>query len=170
MDKVYVQFEGMLYQQRILWILMGTNGAPLIADSVLFCYERGFISKQNWEMTKGYSLWKFEKRHGKFWKTGLNNWSISKSQKAGLNQESGRIGVPCLHVTLVANALLRPLDEGEVRYQSHGIGGKSHWMGWHCNRLRVRMSFYIRDRETSYCWIRSPYRPLHFMKDNVKRS
>ena len=36
---------------------------------------------QNREDTERYSRWKVEKRHGKFRKTGLNNWSISKSQK-----------------------------------------------------------------------------------------
>ena len=39
---IYVQFEGMFYQQdTIMGILMGTNCAPLIiADLFLFCYER----------------------------------------------------------------------------------------------------------------------------------
>ena len=37
--------------------------------------------KQNRESIEGYSRWKVEKRHGKLGKTGLNNWSISKSPK-----------------------------------------------------------------------------------------
>ena len=39
----YVQFEVMVYQQKV-WIPMGTNCAPLIADLFLFCYERDFMS------------------------------------------------------------------------------------------------------------------------------
>ena len=39
------------------------------------------------------------------------------------------------------------------------IDGTSDRTGSHCNWSRVRMSFKIRERETSYCWIRSPYRP-----------
>ena len=34
----------------------------------------------------------------------------------------------------------------------------SDWLGSHC-WSRIRMSFNIRERDTSYCWIRSPYRP-----------
>ena len=34
---LYVQFEGMVYQQ-VLRIPMGTNCAPLIADLFLYCY------------------------------------------------------------------------------------------------------------------------------------
>ena len=43
MKNIYVQFEGMVYQQ-ILGIPMGTNYAPLITDLFLFCYERDFMS------------------------------------------------------------------------------------------------------------------------------
>ena len=43
MENIYVQFDGMVYQQ-IVGIPMGTNCAPLIADLFLDCYERGFIS------------------------------------------------------------------------------------------------------------------------------
>ena len=43
MENIYVQFEGMVYQQ-IVVIPMGTNCAPLIADLFLFCYERAFMS------------------------------------------------------------------------------------------------------------------------------
>ena len=35
---MYVQFDGMVYQQ-IVGIHMGTNCAPLIADLFLYCYE-----------------------------------------------------------------------------------------------------------------------------------
>ena len=43
MENIYVQFEGMVYQQ-IVVIPMGTNCAPLIPDLFLFCYERDFMS------------------------------------------------------------------------------------------------------------------------------
>ena len=43
MENIYVQFDGMLYQQ-IVGIPMGTNCAPLIADLCLYCYERDFMS------------------------------------------------------------------------------------------------------------------------------
>ena len=39
MENVYVQFEGMAYQQ-IVGIPIGTNCAPLIVYLFLFCYER----------------------------------------------------------------------------------------------------------------------------------
>ena len=42
MENIYVQFDGMLYQQ-IVGIPMGTNCAPLIADLFLYCYERDFM-------------------------------------------------------------------------------------------------------------------------------
>ena len=52
----------------------------------------------------------------------------------GRNQVSGRINFPCWHATPVANAPWKPLiiDEGQVRYQGHEIGGKSDWLGSHC--------------------------------------
>ena len=40
---MYVQFDGMVYQQ-IVGIPMGTNYAPLIAGLLSFCYERDFMS------------------------------------------------------------------------------------------------------------------------------
>ena len=43
MDNIYVQFDGMVYQQ-IVGIPMGTNCAPLIANLFLYCYERDFMS------------------------------------------------------------------------------------------------------------------------------
>ena len=52
--------------------------------------------EQNRESAEWYSRWKVEKRHTKFKKTALNNWSISKSKKKG-------DGTRCL-VTSVANA------------------------------------------------------------------
>ena len=36
---------------------------------------------QNRERSEGYSRWKVEKGYGKICKTGLNNWSMSKSLK-----------------------------------------------------------------------------------------
>ena len=43
MENIYVQFDGMVYQQ-IVGIPMGTNCAPLIADLFLYCYESDFMS------------------------------------------------------------------------------------------------------------------------------
>ena len=43
MENIYVQFDGMVYQQ-IVGIPMGTNCAPLIADLFLYCYERDYMS------------------------------------------------------------------------------------------------------------------------------
>ena len=40
-ENLYMQSEGMVYQQ-IVGIPMGTNCAPFIADSFLYCYERDF--------------------------------------------------------------------------------------------------------------------------------
>ena len=55
MENMYVQFEGMVYQQ-LVGIPMGNNCAPLIADLILhvFCYERGFMS--NLHKSKRYDL------------------------------------------------------------------------------------------------------------------
>ena len=43
MENIYVQFDGMVYQQ-IVGIPMDTNCAPLIADLFLYCNERDFMS------------------------------------------------------------------------------------------------------------------------------
>ena len=53
MITIYVQFEGMIYQE-IVGILVGTNCTPLIADLFLFCYERDFMS--NLHKFKQYDL------------------------------------------------------------------------------------------------------------------
>ena len=42
-NMIYVQLGGMVYQQ-IVGIPMGTNCAPLIADLLLYCVERDFMS------------------------------------------------------------------------------------------------------------------------------
>ena len=51
MENIYVQFEGMFYQQ-IVRIPMGTNCAPLIADLFLCCNER--ILMPNLHKSKHY--------------------------------------------------------------------------------------------------------------------
>ena len=53
MENIYVQFDGMVYQQ-IVRIPMGTNCAQLIADFFLFCYERDFMS--NLQKSKRFDL------------------------------------------------------------------------------------------------------------------
>ena len=42
MENTYVQFDDMVYQQKVE-IPMGTNCVPLIADLFLYCYERDFM-------------------------------------------------------------------------------------------------------------------------------
>ena len=42
LDKIYIRFGSKLYRQ-IVSIPMGTNCAPLVADLLLFCYERDFM-------------------------------------------------------------------------------------------------------------------------------
>ena len=53
MDNIYVQFDGMIYQQ-IVGIAMGTHCAPPIADLFLYCNERDFIS--NLQISKWFDL------------------------------------------------------------------------------------------------------------------
>ena len=50
---MYVQFDGMVYQQ-IGGIPIGPNCAPLIADLFLYCYERDFMS--NLQKSKRFDL------------------------------------------------------------------------------------------------------------------
>ena len=40
MENIYVQFDGMVYQQKV-GIPMGANCAPLIAGLFLYCYGEG---------------------------------------------------------------------------------------------------------------------------------
>ena len=42
LDNIYIRFGTKLYRQ-IVGIPMGTNCAPLIADLLLFCYEKDFM-------------------------------------------------------------------------------------------------------------------------------
>ena len=42
LDNIYIRFGTKLYRQ-IIGIPMGTNCAPLVADLLLFCYERDFM-------------------------------------------------------------------------------------------------------------------------------
>ena len=42
LDNVFIRFGSKLYRQ-IVGISMGTNGAHLVADLFLFCYERDFM-------------------------------------------------------------------------------------------------------------------------------
>ena len=53
MENIYVQFDGMVYQQ-IVGIPMGTNCASLITDLFLYCYERDFMS--NLQQSKRFDL------------------------------------------------------------------------------------------------------------------
>ena len=42
LDNIFIRFDTKLYRQ-VVGIPMGTNCAPLVADSFLFCYERDFM-------------------------------------------------------------------------------------------------------------------------------
>ena len=42
LDNIFIRFGTKLYRQ-VVGIPMGTNCAPLVADLILFCYERYFI-------------------------------------------------------------------------------------------------------------------------------
>ena len=42
LDNIYIRFGYKLYRQTV-GISMGTNCAPLVADLILFCYDRDFI-------------------------------------------------------------------------------------------------------------------------------
>ena len=43
LDNIYIRFGKTLYRQ-VVWIPMGTNCAPLVADLFLVCYERDFMT------------------------------------------------------------------------------------------------------------------------------
>ena len=45
LDNIYIRFGSTLYRQNV-GIPMETNCAPLVADLLLFCYERDFITKE----------------------------------------------------------------------------------------------------------------------------
>ena len=42
LDNIYIKLGSKLYRQ-IIGIPKGTNGAPLVADFCLFCYEKDFM-------------------------------------------------------------------------------------------------------------------------------
>ena len=46
MQNIYVQFEGMVYQQ-IVGIPIGTNCSPLVADLIYFDIVEGFLTFTN---------------------------------------------------------------------------------------------------------------------------
>ena len=43
LDNIYIIFGTKLYRQ-VVGIPMGTNCAPVVADSILFCYENDFMT------------------------------------------------------------------------------------------------------------------------------
>ena len=53
LDNIYIRFGSKLYRQNV-GIPMGTNCAPLVADLLLFCYERDFMKSLTKE--KRYDL------------------------------------------------------------------------------------------------------------------
>ena len=65
LESIYVQYEGMVYQQMV-GISMGTNCAPIIADSFLFCHERVLM----------YNLYKSKQMTLYLMKLLLSSWQI----------------------------------------------------------------------------------------------
>ena len=124
--------------------------------------------KQNRKSIKGCSKCivpppkkKKKKTNEKFWKRiGLNKNNMCKSQMER-DRVSGGVSVPCRHAKPVANALWKPL-----RYhKKFEFGNKvTAWyevlsvVGCHCIWPGYRMSINIRERRTSYCLIKCPYR------------
>ena len=45
---IFVLFGTKLYRQ-VVWIPMGTNCAPLVAELFLFCYERDFMMSLSYD-------------------------------------------------------------------------------------------------------------------------
>ena len=44
LDNIYIRFGSRLYREIVgTCILMGPNGAPLVADLFLYCYETDFM-------------------------------------------------------------------------------------------------------------------------------
>ena len=106
----------------------------------IFTHGISYITNQNRESIEGYSMWKVEKRYGKFGRNALNNWSISKSPKGVRNQVSGRLSVPCWLATPVANAPWKPLviQWCQARYQGHESG-------WLSDRLVIELVIFINE-------------------------
>ena len=84
----------------------------------------------------------------------------------GRDQVSGGVSVPCRHT-----------NPSQMFHGTHSKFSKRSSSvqsltsrGCHCIWSGHRMSFNICERETSYCLIRSPYRPLNLLNDDFKRS
>ena len=150
------------------WSLV--NVSPFL--QCLFCVHgcRTNSLKQNRESTDGCSRWKVEKRYGKFVKIWSQQLEHKQVPKRGMEPgvRKGKRSLLASHTRCKCS--METFGKGQARYQVHDIGGKSDRLGSHCNWSRVSMSFNIRERATSYCWIRSPYWPLNFLNDDSKRS
>ena len=123
-------------------------------------------TKENQESTEGYSRWKVDKRYGKFGKTGLNNWSISKSPNEGWNQVSRRVSVPCWLTTPKAYTPWKPLV---IRWRSSPVSRSWKWMKTFDNvmvtdRLNtaswsnssIIMVYHIYPVQYNKCWYKFP--------------
>ena len=88
------------------------------------------------------------------------------SPKVGQDQVSGGVSVLCWHAAPVAYVPWKPCTIGKksnlvIRFRSVMV---KNWCnvingGCHCIWSSSRMSCNIRERGTSYCLVRSPYRP-----------
>ena len=136
--------------------------------SFLIHKERGFkihvchmIYRYLEEKLRNYR-WLFNVKSPEKTQQVRENWSQQlehkQIKKRGGNQVPG--SVPCWHVTR-CKCSEEPLA---IRWRSSSVSMSwKMWKVWSVrkslNWSRVRMSFNIRERKTSYCWIRFPYRP-----------
>ena len=123
----------LIYTRDLLWMSIFSDTSCLL--------------KQNQERTKVYSRQKCRKNHYRYWKEGINNKSICKSQQR--TEQCVLKGKLPSH-TLCKDSLESPVIHG--RYQGHTIVVKYAWLRG--NWSNHRMPIYIRDLDTSKCMIK----------------
>ena len=116
--------------------------------------------EQNPESTEGCSMCMVRKNNDKVGtRIALNKYNICKSQM-GWNKVSGGFTSPCQHATSFENVRWKTLGK-MVEFSNRVTVWHKVWSvkGCHCIWSGYTMPFNIRERETSYCLIRSPYLP-----------
>ena len=114
---------------------------------------------------------KVELRHSNFEESGLNNLNTSKSQNGRTEPGvwKGNRSLLACH-TRCKCSMETTHNSVKVKVGIKGMNlVKCLMFEAHC-WSRVGMPFIIRERKTSYCWIRSAFRPLNFLNDDFKRS
>ena len=122
--------------------------------SLMLTYYNHCI-KQNRESTEGYSKSIVRKNNDKFGK-GLVSTSRTYASPKGTGPGVRRSKRPlsaCHTRRKCSPETTQNSVKGRVGYKVWSVGG------CHCIWSGHRMSFNICERETSYCLIRSPYRP-----------